>query len=456
MKVVILSGSPKGSKSITWNGLQKILKSFPMIEWKEYAISQKINVLEKHGDEYNALLQDIKSCDGVLWIFPVYIYMVPSGVKRFVELINHQGDSKLFDGKYTAVYSTSIHFFDTIAHNYLHAVLDDWNAKFSGSMSAAMDDILKPSGKDLLKNFIQDFIDSIQEQRITQKVFPPLTAPSTFEYHATDAQSLVQLNGKNVLIIHDAEKGCNLDEMIKTLKSGITNAQITEVNIREMKLKGSCLGCCKCALDNQCVYGDKDDIRHLYLDLYPAADIIIFGGTIQDRFLSARWKMVIDRRFMRTHQPLLSDKQVIWLISGPLAEIENLRRFMEADTMLGGANLAGIVTDESEDQQTIEKMIYQTLQRTAHLCKTGLKLPMRFEAVAGKKIFRDEIWGNLRFAFQADHRYFESHDLYDFPQNNMKMRIRNFFMMGLTKIPSVRKKMRAQMTDLMLKPYLES
>ncbi len=58
----------------------------------------------------------------------------------------------------------------------------------------------------------------------------------------------------------------------------------------------------------------------------------------------------------------------------------------------------------------------------------------------------------LRFVFQADHRYYKSHGLYDFPQKNYKVRRMNLIMTLLTKIPPFRKKFLKILKEQMVKP----
>ncbi|WP_052374100.1 hypothetical protein [Methanobacterium sp. SMA-27] len=55
------------------------------------------------------------------------------------------------------------------------------------------------------------------------------------------------------------------------------------------------------------------------------------------------------------------------------------------------------------------------------------------------KIFRDAIYGRLRFPFQADHKYYSENGLYDFPQKDMKIRVQNMILILISKIPSIRK-----------------
>jgi hypothetical protein len=77
---------------------------------------------------------------------------------------------------------------------------------------------------------------------------------------------------------------------------------------------------------------------------------------------------------------------------------------------------------------------------------------MTFLGVGGGKIFRDEVYGMLRFVFQADHRYYKKHKFYDFPQKNYKVRRMNALMMIMTKIPPVRKKFLKVIKEEMVKP----
>lgn len=73
--------------------------------------------------------------------------------------------------------------------------------------------------------------------------------------------------------------------------------------------------------------------------------------------------------------------------------------------------------------------------------------------MGGRKIFRDDIWGRLRFVFQADNRFYREHGMYDFPQKDLKTRIRKSKMMLLTKIPVVKKEFIKKLKSEMIKPH---
>ena len=453
MKIVVLNGSPKGKNSITLKYVeyaQKMLQED--IEWEIIHISQQIHLLEKRPEKIREIALKVQSADGVLWAFPVYVYMVPSAVKRFIEIINEKELNTLFCNKYTCVLSTSIHFYDQVAHEYLHGILDDWNMKFTGCYSADMNDLLKTEERQKLILFFQQFICNIQEQRYTIKEFYPTTFIPT-EYQPVQPIQKQELNGKKVLIITDQQNNSNLQKMVMYLTDSLKNSDIHILNLNEINMLGGCLGCVKCALDNQCAYEDKDDIKHIYEEIIPAADIVIYAGNIVDRYFSSRWKMFIERRFMKTHQPLLKGKQLAILVSGPLSKLSHLKTFFHAEAEISEANLCGIVSDEHVE--CLDSALSQLAEKLKNCSEKQYIAPHTFLGVGGQKVFRDEIWGKLRFIFQGDHKYFKSHGYYDFPQNNYKERLKNLFMMILLSIPKVRQKTRQEMVKLMIKPYEE-
>ena len=61
--------------------------------------------------------------------------------------------------------------------------------------------------------------------------------------------------------------------------------------------------------------------------------------------------------------------------------------------------------------------------------------PFLFPGVGGAKIFRDAIWGRLRFPFRADFVACKRFGAFDFPQNDWKTRIQNGLMSLLSKSP---------------------
>jgi hypothetical protein len=68
-------------------------------------------------------------------------------------------------------------------------------------------------------------------------------------------------------------------------------------------------------------------------------------------------------------------------------------------------------------------------------------------------LFRDAIWGSLRFPFRADFVAYRRSGAFDFPQKNLKSRVRNGLMLLLSRSPRFRKEVNRRMKDEMIKPF---
>jgi len=204
--------------------------------------------------------------------------------------------------------------------------------------------------------------------------------------------------------------------------------------------------------DNQCVYEGKDDYIDFYNTKVKAADILVWAGTIKDRYLSARWKTFFDRSFFNGHSPSLIGKQIGFIISGPLSQIPNLRQALEAYVEIQDANPAGFITDEYGDSTEIDGLLQNFGKCLVQFANNGYVRPHTFLGVGGKKLFRDDIYGRLRFPFRADYVAYKKLGVYDFPQKKYKTRIRNAIMLLLSKLPTFRKEVNKRMKKEMIKP----
>ena len=145
-------------------------------------------------------------------------------------------------------------------------------------------------------------------------------------------------------------------------------------------------------------------------------------------------------------------KQIGFVISGPLGQIHNLREILEATVEMQYAGLVGFVSDDAGSPAELNEALQNMASRSVALSKLDYVPPPTFYQVAGKKIFRDAVWGRLRVVFQADHRYYKEHGMYDFPQKNYKWRIINSALVLLTKIPAVRREFIRRVKTEMIKP----
>jgi multimeric flavodoxin WrbA len=437
MKITVLSGSPKGEKSVTFQYVRYIQKKFSQHEMKVFHISERIKAIERDDARFREIMEEVKTSDGVLWSFPLYVFLVPSQYKRFIELVGEKGVEGFFKGKYTAVLTTSIHFYDHTAHNYMRAICDDLEMRYVGSFSAEMYDLLQEKGRKSLTRFALSFFESIEKKATTSKAFQPLVY-GKLEYIPDHEKNRINTSKKVIVITDHQDNQVNLGRMTERFENSFSEG-VEVINLHQIEISGGCLGCLQCGYDYECAYTGKDGYIDFYNQKVKKADILVFAGEIRDRYLSSRWKLFFDRSFFNTHTPSLTGKQVGFIVSGPLSQIPNLRQILEAYTEWQQANLVDIVTDEYRDSAQLDGLLQNLAEGLVYFSEKSYVKPRTFLGVGALKIFRDDIWGRLRFPFQADHRFYKRHGIYDFPHKDYKARAANTALILLTKIPRIRR-----------------
>ena len=167
MKFVVLNGSPKGNElSATMQFIYYLQKVVPGHDYEIFSISKDIKKIENDNAYFNQILKSIRECDAVLWSMPVFILLVPSQQKRFIELVFENKKQKAFAGKYSTAFFTSAMVFDHTAHNYIEGIINDLEMIFVDTFSAEMSDLLNPNIQIQLDFFAKDFFLSIQEKRL--------------------------------------------------------------------------------------------------------------------------------------------------------------------------------------------------------------------------------------------------------------------------------------------------
>ena len=114
MKIAVINGSPKGKYSITLQTTRYLEIKFPEHKFCVLHAGQKIKALEKDFSEARALLE---SADCILFSYPVYTFLAPSQLHRFIELTKASGVD--LTGKFATQITTSKHFYDVTAHKYI-------------------------------------------------------------------------------------------------------------------------------------------------------------------------------------------------------------------------------------------------------------------------------------------------------------------------------------------------
>lgn len=439
MKIVVLSGSPRNELSVTMHYVKYLENKFSQHEFKILNIYDAIKKLENNAEFMEQTMNEIKYSDGIIWAFPVYIYTVHSHYMRFIELIFERNAKEVFKGKYTVALTTSIHFFDHTAINYIHSICDDLDMNYVDYFSIHMRDLLNKDIRINLVQFFENYLDTINQQLTTFKSYNQVNY-TPIDYIPEASHEQIDHLGKKIVVITDSLKNKNVKYMIEKF-SRLFNGNIELINLEEADIKGPCLGCIKCGYNHECVYKDKDDYINIYNNKLKTADILVFAGAICYRYLSSTWKNFFDRSFFHNHTPSLIGKQVGIILSGPLAQIPNLRQILETYVQWNGSNLVGFVTDESDKSSDIDERLYTLSYKLIHLSMSGYHKPSTFLGVAAKKVFRDEIWNTKGFPFVADHRSYKKLKMYDFPQKKYKIRLVNFILTLLMKFPAIRKRM---------------
>lgn len=437
MRIIVLNGSPKGDVSSTMQYIRYIQKKFPRHELKIINISQNINQIERDKSVFDGIIKEIQSADGILWAFPLYIFAVIAQYKRFIELIFERDATAAFKGKYAAIVATSVKLYDHTAINYINGICDDLEMKYVDYFSPHMMDLHKEDVRKMLTLFAQNFFEAVENKQYTLRNYQPVVY-QPIHYQPQTSFKQLDTSGKKIIVVADSLENQNLAEMIRSFRNCFSQS-IELVNFRDIDIKGGCMGCIQCGYDYTCAYMGKDGFIDFYNNKILTADVIVLAGAIKDRYLSSAWKRFFDRSFYNTHTPKLAAKQVGFLISGPLKQIPNLTQMMDIFVQYQFANLVGFATDEYESNQQIDEQVYALADKLNRLSKQEYVKPKTYLGVGGWKILRDEIWGELRFPFIADHKAYKALKIYDsFPQKDWRSRFQKFILISMTHFKKVR------------------
>jgi multimeric flavodoxin WrbA len=452
MKILVLNGSPKGEQSVTMQYVQYLALCYPQHEFSLRHVAHRVRSLERHTEQFAELIAEVRQADLVLWAFPLYILLVCSQYKRFIELIAERGAGDAFRDRYAASLSTSINYYDTTAHRYIQAVSEDLGMKYLGSYSANMQDLMKPEERRRLEGFATDLFASIERGIRPARLYPPLAyVPWTFSLEAP--QRRVPTDGRRVVVLTDARpEQASLLAMIRRFREAL-DGEVEIFNLHDVDIKGGCLGCLRCGAEYRCAYTGKDGFIEFYNEKLKRADVLVFAGAIVDRQLSWKWRQFFDRSFFNTHTPSLTGKQVAFLVSGPLGQLPDLRLVYEAWVELQRSHLAAFLSDEAESAEALEEALDGLAERLVRLAGSGYIRPQTFLGIAGMKIFRDDIWGSLRIVFRADHQAYNRLGVYDFPQKRLGQRFLNQLGYLVTGLPGIRRRWPSMIKKGMLWPY---
>lgn len=438
MKILILNGSPKGRYSITLQTSNYLEILHPEHEFSVLHLGATIKSLERDFTEAKGKLEE---ADLLVFSYPVYTFLAPYQLHRFIELIKESGVD--LAGKFATQITTSKHFYDVTAHKYVEENALDLGLNFVQGLSADMDDLTTKKGREQAEKFFDYLMFSIENELfVNNNVQNSDFSPVMFEYETIPA---VEKNGDVVIVTDCEEDNESLSCMISYFEQKFP-LKTRVINIRECNIKGGCLGCFGCATNGKCVYNDGFD--SFLREKIQTADSIIYAFTVKDHSMGSRFKMYDDRQFCNGHRTVTIGMPVGYLVSGNLSAEENLRTVLAARADVGSNFLAGIATDESDPMLQIDKLV----QNLTYALKNKYQPPQSFYGIGGMKIFRDLIW-LMQGMMKADHKFFKSHKQYDFPQKKRGMMLKMYLVGALISSPKIKAKMGNKMNEGMIAPY---
>ena len=437
MRILVLNGSPKGNYSITLQTVNYLQQQFPEQDFQVLHVGQRIKALEK---DFTPALEELEKADLLLFSYPVYTFIAPCQLHRFIELVKESGIS--LEGKFATQITTSKHFYDVTAHRYIQDNCADLGLKYIRGLSADMDDLLTQKGQKEAEDFLRYVLWSVEQDSYETRSALP-TAPKAVP--VTPGESSGEKQG-DVVIVTDCEKdNAQLQSMIDRFRA-VLPRKTRVVNIREYPLKGGCLGCFNCAVSGKCIY--KDGFDEYLRSQIQTADSIVYAFTVRDHSMGARFKMYDDRNFCNGHRTVTIGMPVGYLVSGNLSEEVNLQTILEARAQVGSNFLAGIATDEENPDAQIDLLA----KRLTYALENSYVPPQNFYGIGGMKIFRDLIW-LMQGMIKADHKFFKSHGQYDFPQKKRGTMLKMYLVGALISNPKLKAKMGNAMNEGMIAPY---
>ena len=461
MKILILYGSPKGKNSITLQTALYLEKGHPEHTFKVLHIGQMTKTLEK---DFSLAREALEEAELILFAYPVYTFLAPYQVHRFIELLKEDGVD--LRGKYVSQLTTSKHFYDMTAHRYIEENCRDLGMRFIRGLSADMEDLLSERGQREAESWLEQIMFEIEEnywptqpdslsgsdllERNPEETNPAQKADDTGKteriYRSTLPETPKEKDYDVVIVTCCGDGEENLREMIRDFRRTLP-CSTRVINLREFPFGGGCLGCLSCAVTGKCVY--KDGFDTYLREEIQSGDAIVYAFSIENHYAHSTMKEYDDRQFCNGHRTVTQGSPVAYLISGDYSRERNLQMVVEARSEVGGNYLAGVATDEGDTAGAIQALADHLIFALEHkACR-----PMNFYGVGGTKIFRDLIY-TMQGLMKADHKFYKEHGIYDdFPQKNRGTIWKMKLVGGLLAVPAVQEKMKGQLSGVIVEPY---
>ena len=437
MHILILNGSPKGEYSITLQTMRYLEILHPEHTFEVLHAGQRIRILEK---DFASARASLEKADLLIFSYPVYTFIVPYQLQRFIELIKESGVD--VSGKATTQISTSKHFYDVTAHRYIQDNCGDLGLNYIRGLSADMEDLTSLKGQQEAEAFFQHVCWSIQHEYYEPKTSVKTQAEPV---PVTVPQMTGNKTGDVVIITDCAPDNTQLQNMIARFQA-VMPRKTRVVNILDYPFQGGCLGCFNCAISGKCIY--KDGFDDYLRNEIQTAQSIVYAFTVKDHSMGARFKLYDDRNFCNGHRTVTIGMPIGYLVSGNYSAEPNLQMIVEARAQVGSNFMAGVATDEQNPDAEIDRLAANLEYALEH----SYVPPQNFYGIGGMKIFRDLIW-LMQGMMRADHKFYKEHGQYDFPQKKWPDMLKMYLVGELLANPKLKAKAGSKMNEGMIAPY---
>ena len=438
MNILVINGSPKGAYSVTLQTIHYLQKLHPEHTFEILHAGKQIKKLEK---DFSPALEAIHRAELLIFSYPVYTFIAPYQLHRFIELLKASGIA--MEGRFVTQLSTSKHFYDVTAHRYIEDNCHDLGMKYIRGLSADMDDLLTKQGQKDAAAFFDHVLWCMKEN--CAEPAPPAAAAPKHLPVTVPQECSEEKHGSVVIVTNCEEDDTQLQAMIARFRA-VMPRSTKVVNLLQYPFKGGCLGCFNCAVTGKCIYRDGFD-EYLRNEIQ-TGDAIVYAFSIRDHSMGASFKLYDDRQFCNGHRTVTMGMPVGYLVSGDYSTEFNLQMILEGRSQVGGNFLAGVATDETDPDGAIDRMA----ARLEYALKEGYTQPQNFYGIGGMKIFRDLIW-LMQGMMKADHKFYKAHGQYDFPQKKWPRMLAMYLVGGMISNPKLKAKMGNAMNEGMLMPY---
>lgn len=439
MNILILNGSPTGDGSITLQTMLYIQKLFPGHEYHVINVSQKIKRIEK---DFAPSREALEAAELIVFCYPVYTFLVPAQLHRFIELM--KAEDLDLSGKYATQVSTSKHFYDTTAHEFIRENCADLGLRYIPGLSADMEDLLRKKGQREAEAFFRHVLWAVENDSFERVLLPSPKARNAAADIPGEPKA-VSMDKRAVIVTDLAPEDAVLDAMIKRFIAAAPFS-CAVVDLRQFPFAGGCLGCFHCASDGKCVY--RDNFDSFLRENIQTADATVYAFTIRDHSMGYRFKLYDDRQFCNGHRTVTMGKPVAYLVNGDVSAEPNLTELINARAQVGRNHLAGIACSVGEPDRDIDALAAEL----AYALENDFQQPANFYGVGGMKIFRDLIF-QMQGLMREDHRFYKKHGFYDFPQKRVGTVLGMYLVGGMMTNRKLSKKLGGSMTKGMLMPY---